>query len=461
MELQTKMRLIIRMGIYFKFSISTLLTLLLFTQNARAEYSAKKVLDIQMGIHRDYAMVILDVKGAKPSSLWAITSEGLRLYLGKLQHTVDRGRMFTKTEPGAIGEVDIRENLDLSGPSFKFGHPSVQVIRLLLPSNPPWQGHYRTSIEFCRSVISGPIKTLPSFVHAGMKRPEETNTQKASSEVSLRSEVRKAELQPKSIETVSIREIARTSTQEIPIPRDKNSLMAQVALTTKAASELNTSEILRRADESRGNLKGVKWNVNIVSTEGDRTQERELEVKAKAYDFLAIFTAPPRVKGQKVLQVDRNMWFMKPGLSKAVPVSPRQRLLGSAAYGDIASTNYANDYEVIDVSEDAFDNEPCYLFVLKAIARNLTYDRVRYWVSKKRIVGVKAEFYTVSGKLIKSATFEYKNQVRVQEEDRPFVSSVSIKDHLLEGNLTIMRFSAYELVDIAPATFDLNLFMMR
>lgn len=238
-------------------------------------------------------------------------------------------------------------------------------------------------------------------------------------------------------------------------------LTLSLICTGLSFAEPDSREILRRADESRGNLKGVKWTVRIVSTERGRQQERELEVKAKAYDFLAVFTGPPRAKGQKVLMVDRNMWFMRPGLSKAVPISPRQRLLGGAAYGDIASTNYANDYEVTSLMEDRFENEAFYLFDLKAIAKNATYDRIRYWVSKASNVGVRADFYTVSGKLFKSATFEYKNQIKLQDEILPFISSMTIEDHLLEGNLTTMSFSAHEIVDIPPATFDLNLFMMR
>ena len=107
--------------------------------------------------------------------------------------------------------------------------------------------------------------------------------------------------------------------------------------------------------------------------------------------------------------LDRNMWFAKPGLSKAVPISPRQKLLGGAANGDIASTNYAGDYKIVQTSEDTFNNEPCYLLDLSAVDKKATYDRIKYWISKERLVGVKAEFYTVSGKLFKTATFEYKH----------------------------------------------------
>ena len=42
---------------------------------------------------------------------------------------------------------------------------------------------------------------------------------------------------------------------------------------------------------------------------------------------------------------DRTIWFIKPGLRKPVSISARQRLVGDAANGDIATTNYARDYD--------------------------------------------------------------------------------------------------------------------
>jgi len=225
-------------------------------------------------------------------------------------------------------------------------------------------------------------------------------------------------------------------------------------------AEPNPKEILRHADEARGNLEGVKWRVHIASTEGKRKQEREIEVKSKAYDFLAIFMAPPRVKGQKILMVSHNMWFMRPGLRKAVPVSPRQRLIGGAAYGDIAATNYADDYETTSLVADAFGGEECYLFDLKAITKNATYDRIKYWVSKERTLGIKAEFYTVSGKLFKSAIFEYNNEIQFQSKTQPFISKMIITDHLSGEDHTTMTFTEQEIAEIPAATFDLNLLML-
>ena len=108
---------------------------------------------------------------------------------------------------------------------------------------------------------------------------------------------------------------------------------------SEAQTQMSPKEMLQKADEARGNAEGIQWDISIDSIEGGREQHRTLRVNARGYNSLADTLSPANVKGQKLLMQDRNMWFAKPGLSKAVPISPRQKLMGGAANGDIASTN--------------------------------------------------------------------------------------------------------------------------
>ena len=151
------------------------------------------------------------------------------------------------------------------------------------------------------------------------------------------------------------------------------------------------------------------------------------------------------------------MWFVKPGLRKPVPISPRQKLLGGASNGDIASTNYAGDYKITQASEDIAVGEPCHLFDLTATNKKATYDRIKYWISQKRLVGVKADFFTVSGKVFKSATFEYGNQIQVRGIPRPFVSRMVITHAVMKEDVTTMIYKEVKVRKIPDATFNLNL----
>jgi len=224
-----------------------------------------------------------------------------------------------------------------------------------------------------------------------------------------------------------------------------------------ARAEMAPREILEKADEARGNVEGVEWEIIIESNEKGHKQERTLKIMARDFNSLAEFISPPKVKGQKLLMIDRNMWFVKPGLRKPVPISPRQKLIGGASNGDIASTNYAGDYEATHMSNEKVNVESCYFFDLRATNKNATYDRIKYWVSEQRLVGVKAEFFTVSGKMFKSATFEYGNSIVIKGNPKPFISKMIITNAVIKEDVTTMIYNEVKIKKIPDSTFNLNL----
>jgi hypothetical protein len=232
---------------------------------------------------------------------------------------------------------------------------------------------------------------------------------------------------------------------------------AAVLLWNDLSAAGTVQEILRQADQARGNLEGVTWEVALESLENTRTETMTFDVKARGFDIWGENLAPPKSKGNKILMLHGNMWFYKLGLSKAVPISQRQRLVGNAVYGDIAATNYANDYEATALEDDTVNGELCYVFDLLAKEKKTTYDRIKYWISKARVVGVKAEYLTVSGKQFKSATMAYANTVKVNGEARLFISKIVIHDELMTNNVTTLTFNRPELQPLPNYTFDLNL----
>ncbi|MFA5081290.1 MAG: outer membrane lipoprotein-sorting protein [Hydrogenophilaceae bacterium] len=230
-------------------------------------------------------------------------------------------------------------------------------------------------------------------------------------------------------------------------------------IVAPAMAALTSHEILRTADRSRGNVDGIIWKLGIGAKEKGELSTMNFNVSARGFDMLAETLDPPKHKGNKLLMIHGNMWFYKPGLSKPVPISKRQRLLGNAAYGDIASTNYADDYEAIALPDDKYKGEDCYVYDLKSINKSATYDRIKYWVSKQRLVGVHAEYATVSGKKFKSADMEYGNKVKYDGEMRPFISGISIYDELMSADVTMLDFGPPKLRSLPDHLFNLNLFM--
>lgn len=243
-------------------------------------------------------------------------------------------------------------------------------------------------------------------------------------------------------------------------------LLVMMALTTSnfahagdpVAAAPAAADLLKDADRARGAIdEGISWNVEVeeFSSEGAKNKV-SYSVKVLGNDALAEALAPARNKGELLLFNDRNLWFFKPGLKKPVSISARQKLMGQAANGDIASTQYRRDYDGEIVAEEKIDGQDSWKLELKAKAKNVTYDRIRYWISKDQRLGVKAEFLTVGGDLFKSASFEYKNVYKADGKDYAFVSKMTIIDALNPANKTIISYDKPQAAKHAASLFNVN-----
>ncbi|MDR2688209.1 MAG: outer membrane lipoprotein-sorting protein [Azoarcus sp.] len=211
------------------------------------------------------------------------------------------------------------------------------------------------------------------------------------------------------------------------------------------------------ADQARGGgIPGLAWDIHAVSTGAagdDPIPDYRLRVKAASEASLAEILEPANSRGNKMLQVERNMWMTKPNLRKPVAISPRMRLTGQAAIGDIAATNYAQDYTAAFLRDEPCGEEQCHVLELSARHKRTTYDRITYWVSATRSVAVKAEFLSPSCKPIKTARFEYDNVVTLANGKIAFVSMMHIADAASDARTTL-RYSKVEIREIPAAEFD-------
>ncbi len=221
----------------------------------------------------------------------------------------------------------------------------------------------------------------------------------------------------------------------------------------------SAEQLLKDSDRSRGALLevgGMTWQASVITLENDDKIELGYLIKIRDDDAVAEVSSPPRQKGERILFNDRILWFYKPGLRKPISISPRQRLSGQAANGDIASTRYARDYEGVVKGEELVEGSPTFVLELKAKGKNVTYDQIRYWVSKQDHLGVKAEFLTLSGQIFKRAWFKYANQLTVKGVQYPFVSEMKIQDALNDKNLTTIRYFSPKIENHPAGLFNVN-----
>ncbi len=235
-------------------------------------------------------------------------------------------------------------------------------------------------------------------------------------------------------------------------------LLISTLLAAVSAGAPDPEALLRDSDRARGALpEGVTWTVVVDSTEEGETTRRSFAIRARGVDALCEALSPPRHKGEVFVFNDRTIWYVKPGLRRPIAISARQRLQGDAATGDITSTNYARDYAGTVAGEDVLDGDPAWRLELVARTKDVTYDRIRYWVSKKRRLALKAEFLTVAGDVFKTARIEYGARIVLPgggEVDFP--SRVTIRDAMGAGNITVLSYESPRAERHPPAIFNVN-----
>ena len=216
-------------------------------------------------------------------------------------------------------------------------------------------------------------------------------------------------------------------------------------------------EILKAADMHRGGqLSGVSWSLEVKNYK-KLALENEISLVVEASTIennqfaLASFLKPKKFADQKLLIRNNSMWFSKKGIEKKIPISGRQRLTGSAANADVANANYFIDYTIKSSEETTLDNKKCNLFILSAKNNLVSYSIIKYWISLDGNLGLKAEFYGKSDKLIKTATFEYKNAIK---SNFKFISNIKIVDNINNNDYTTLDISNVKLTSFNMSKFD-------
>ena len=159
--------------------------------------------------------------------------------------------------------------------------------------------------------------------------------------------------------------------------------------------------ILSRVDAYRNALESFSVDVDLTSiTANGHTESSKFRVYGKGSDRSIVeFTAPQSEKGKYLLMLRDAMWIYMPSASRPIRISPLQRLMGQASNGDVARTSFTVDYVPQAIAEE----QDAWVLDLGAKDPSVAYNRVRLWVDKKTFEPRRADFYVVSGKLIKRA----------------------------------------------------------
>jgi hypothetical protein len=138
-----------------------------------------------------------------------------------------------------------------------------------------------------------------------------------------------------------------------------------------------------------------------------------------------------------------------PSVSQPVRLSLSQRLVGQVANGDLARANFSGDYNPSILRTDIIDGEKYWVLELNGVDRGVTYHKVLYWVRQSNFWPYRAEFYSLSDRLLKTARYE--NFQMMLGKERPI--RLVMEDALRKGEQSVLEYSSMKLRDLPDKVF--------
>jgi len=209
--------------------------------------------------------------------------------------------------------------------------------------------------------------------------------------------------------------------------------------------------IVEKADQIRFPAESFEVEVDVTNlTDGQVTDRRKYKILSKGSENTIVQVVEPAAdRGQAMLMRGRDLWIFLPSISQPVRLSLSQRLTGQVANGDLARANFAGDYRPRVLRTEKLDNTDCHVLELIAVDRGVTYARVLYWVRQSNSNPMKAEFYSVSERLLK--TCRYENFKSLGGRVRP--TRLVLQDALKKGEESILDYSDLKLRELPDRMF--------
>ena len=185
-------------------------------------------------------------------------------------------------------------------------------------------------------------------------------------------------------------------------------LALQPSVGWAEAGAEDPQQIVEHADRIRFPSTDFEVEVRITNDGSDQAiKQRHYRILSKGVDDTLVSTLEPvSDRGHTMLLKGRDLWVFMPSISQPIRLPLAQRLTGQVAYGDLARANFAGDYTARLLRTESIAGKDHYVLELTAVDGGVTYHRVIYWVEKGTYRPYRAEFYTLSGRRLKTCSYE-------------------------------------------------------
>jgi len=211
-------------------------------------------------------------------------------------------------------------------------------------------------------------------------------------------------------------------------------------------------EIVKRADDARGPAGDLSFHVEVKDYNGDsllRTNRYHVYSKGEKY-VLVETEYPERLQGRKLLMREDDVWLYLPSIKQPTRISLQQKLTGEVSNGDLAKTSFHDDYAPKLLGLDKVGSNSYFKILLSARTKSCTYRRIKLWVNTRTYQPLRAEYFAISGKLLKTSDF-FDPKPALGE---PRMSQVVIRDALEPGRRSVLHYYGYHRENLDESFFS-------
>jgi len=231
------------------------------------------------------------------------------------------------------------------------------------------------------------------------------------------------------------------------------SLVFLVASAAFGESSGDEKSLLAAVDATRNAFDEAVISARATQiVDGKETSSANFDVYVKGRDKGLIVFRGGKNSGRKVLTNGDRMWLLVPGSTNPVPITPNQRLLGGASFGDVARLRFSEDYSAKASGEsETVGGRGCRVLELTGESPKLSYPRVLLSVDDRAKLPCRVRFFLASGREARAVTF---TKFR-EQSGKNVVSEMEIRELLGAASRAVTRL---EYLDYRMARLDPKIF---
>lgn len=233
-----------------------------------------------------------------------------------------------------------------------------------------------------------------------------------------------------------------------------------IVLSTETFGQtLNIHQILDNVEKNERVESSKSTSKQTIVTSGG--SKRTLEMLSYSLDDndkqLTLYTAPSRVKGDKILMLEdgNEIWFYTPKTDRVRHLAShakKQKVQGSDfSYEDMTTWDYSEDFSSKLLGEEKLEGTKAYKIELIPTETGPHYSKMIVWANKSNYALLRVDYYEDHELLKRLTCSDF-----IQAKGHWIARSMKMKNLLDGGETTIETMNIEVNTNVAPSMFNTN-----